>query len=101
MSGETRTYAAYKEFCGNREQPWVTLCSEAVDWTRQQTTRDQRGLNSTLCPGLHLRGSPSVVPCGRFGRVAGRVPASGQSTTRVLGEFGGGLARRGEVTDDA
>ncbi len=41
MSGETPTYATYKEFCGNREQPWVTLNSEAVDWTQQQTTRDQ------------------------------------------------------------
>jgi len=48
MSGETRTYAAYKEFCGNREQPWVTLCSEAVDWTRQQTTRDQVRIEAVL-----------------------------------------------------
>jgi len=41
MPEETPTYATYKEFCGNREQPWVTMNSEAVDWTRQQTTRDQ------------------------------------------------------------
>jgi hypothetical protein len=31
MSEETRTYATYKEFCGNREQPWVTRISETVD----------------------------------------------------------------------
>ena len=48
MSGETRTYAAYKEFCGNREQPWVTLCSEAVDWTRQETTHDQVRIEAVL-----------------------------------------------------
>ena len=48
MSGETRTYDTYKEFCGNREQPWVTLCSEAVDWTRQQTTRDQVRIEAVL-----------------------------------------------------
>src|SRR2546425_3561934 len=48
MSGETRTYAAYKEFCGNREQPWVTLCSEAVDWTQQETTRDQARIEAVL-----------------------------------------------------
>ena len=48
MLGETRTYATYKEFCGNREQPWVTLCSEAVDWTRQQTTRDQVRIEAVL-----------------------------------------------------
>ena len=41
MSGETRTYTTYKEFCGNLEQPWVTRISEAVDWTQQETTRDQ------------------------------------------------------------
>jgi len=48
MSGETRTYTTYKEFCGNREQPWVTLCSEAVDWTQQQTTRDQARIEAVL-----------------------------------------------------
>jgi len=50
MSGETRTYATYKEFCGNREQPWVTLCSEAVDWTQQETTRDQARIEAVLDP---------------------------------------------------
>ena len=48
MSGEMPTYATYKEFCGNREQPWVTLCSEAVDWTQQETTRDQVRIEAVL-----------------------------------------------------
>jgi hypothetical protein len=48
MSGETRTYATYKEFCGNREQPWVTRISEAVDWTQQPTTRDQVCIEAVL-----------------------------------------------------
>ena len=48
MSGETPTYATYKEFCGNREQPWVTRISEAVDWTQQETTRDQVRIEAVL-----------------------------------------------------
>ena len=48
MSGETRTYATYKAFCGNREQPWVTRISEAVDWTQQETTRDQACIEAVL-----------------------------------------------------
>ena len=48
MSGETRAYATYKEFCGNREQPWVTRISEAVDWTQQPTTRDQAHIEAVL-----------------------------------------------------
>jgi hypothetical protein len=48
MSGETRTYAIYKEFCGNREQPWVTRISEAADWTHQPTTRDQVCIEAVL-----------------------------------------------------
>jgi hypothetical protein len=48
MSGETRTYATYKEFCGNLEQPWVTRLSEAVDWTQQPTTRDQVCIEAVL-----------------------------------------------------
>jgi len=48
MPEETPTYASYKEFCGNREQPWVTLCSEAVDWTQQPTTRDQVCIEAVL-----------------------------------------------------
>jgi hypothetical protein len=48
MSEETRTYATYKEFCGNLEQPWVTLNSAAVDWTQQETTRDQARIEAVL-----------------------------------------------------
>jgi hypothetical protein len=48
MSGETRTYATYKEFCGNLEQPWVTRISEAVDWTQQPTTPDQAHIEVVL-----------------------------------------------------
>jgi hypothetical protein len=48
MPEQTPTYATYKEFCGNREQPWVTLCSEAVDWTQQPTTRDQARIEAVL-----------------------------------------------------
>jgi len=48
MSEETCTYATYKEFCGNREQPWVTRISEAVDWTQQETTRDQARIEAVL-----------------------------------------------------
>ena len=48
MSEDIPTYATYKEFCGNREQPWVTRNSEAVDWTQQQTTRDQTCIEAVL-----------------------------------------------------
>jgi hypothetical protein len=48
MSGETRTYVTYKEFCGNLEHPWVTRISEAVDWTQQETTRDQVCIEAAL-----------------------------------------------------
>ena len=48
MSGETPTYTTYKEFCGNREQPWVTRMSDAVDWTQQETTRDQAHIEAAL-----------------------------------------------------
>ena len=48
MSTETRTYANYKDFCGNREQPWVTRISEAVDWTQQETTPDQARIEAVL-----------------------------------------------------
>ena len=48
MSEETRSYATYQEFCGNREQPWVTRISEAVDWTQQETTRDQVLIEAVL-----------------------------------------------------
>ena len=48
MLGETPTYATYKESCGNPEQPWVTLNSAAVDWTQQETTRDQACIEAVL-----------------------------------------------------
>jgi hypothetical protein len=48
MLRETPTYTTYKEFCGNREQPWVTLNSAAVDWTQQETTRDQTRIEAVL-----------------------------------------------------
>jgi hypothetical protein len=48
MSGESRTYATYREFCGNREHPWVTRISDAVDWTQQETTRDQVCIEAVL-----------------------------------------------------
>jgi hypothetical protein len=48
MLRETPTYTTYKEFCGNREQPWVTLNSAAVDWTQQATTRDQTCIEAVL-----------------------------------------------------
>jgi hypothetical protein len=48
MSGQTPTYATYKEFCGNREQPWVTMNRDAVDWTQQETTRDQTHIEAVL-----------------------------------------------------
>jgi hypothetical protein len=48
MLRETPTYTSYKEFCGNREQPWVTMNSAAVDWTQQETTRDQARIEAVL-----------------------------------------------------
>src|SRR5437773_10864973 len=48
MSEATRTYDTSKAFCGNLAQPWVTLCSEAVDWTQQETTRDQVRIEAVL-----------------------------------------------------
>ena len=48
MSRETPTYATYTEFCGNHEQPWVTMNSAAVDWTQQETTRDQAHIEAVL-----------------------------------------------------
>ena len=48
MSGETPTYATYKELCGNLEQPRVTRNSAAVDWTQQETTPDQARIEAVL-----------------------------------------------------
>jgi hypothetical protein len=47
MSGETRPYATYKEYCGS-EQPGVALNDEAIDWTQQQTTPDQVRIEAVL-----------------------------------------------------
>jgi hypothetical protein len=47
MSGETRPYATYKEYCGS-EQPGVASNDEAIDWTQQQTTLDQVRIEAVL-----------------------------------------------------
>jgi hypothetical protein len=48
MAQETRTYTTSPVFCGNREQPGVTRISEALDWTHQETTRDQTCIEAVL-----------------------------------------------------
>jgi hypothetical protein len=48
MSEERRIYDTSKAFCGNLEQPWVTRISEALDWTQQETTRDQVCIEAVL-----------------------------------------------------
>ena len=52
MSGETRPYATYKEYCGS-EQPGVASNDEAIDWTRQQTTPDQIRIEAVLASVAH------------------------------------------------
>lgn len=47
MSGGTRPYATYKEYCGS-EQPGVASNDEAIDWTQQQTTPDQVRIEAVL-----------------------------------------------------
>jgi len=47
MSGETRTFGTYKEYCGS-EEPSVASNEEAIDWTRQQTTPDQVHIEAVL-----------------------------------------------------
>jgi hypothetical protein len=47
MSGETRPYATYKDYCGS-EQPGVASNAEAIDWTQQQTTPDQVRIEAVL-----------------------------------------------------
>src|SRR5215472_10918804 len=49
MSGQTRAYASFREDCG-REQPDVSPNDEAIDWTRQETTRDQVHIETILDP---------------------------------------------------
>ena len=48
MSEQMRTYDTSTAFCGNLAQPWVTRISEAVDWTQQETTRDQVRIEAVL-----------------------------------------------------
>jgi hypothetical protein len=47
MSEQTRAYANFEEHCG-REQPGVSPNPEAIDWTRQETTRDQVRIEAVL-----------------------------------------------------
>ena len=47
MSGETRPFATYKEYCGS-EQPGVASNDKAIDWTQQQTTPDQVRIEAVL-----------------------------------------------------
>ena len=47
MSGQTRAYASFKEYCGS-EQPGVSPNEEAIDWTQQETTRDQVRIEAVL-----------------------------------------------------
>ena len=47
MSGQTRAYATFKEHCGS-EQPGVSPNAEAIDWTQQETTRDQVRIEAVL-----------------------------------------------------
>ena len=48
MAHETRTAATAPTFCGHHEQPGVTRISEALDWTHQETTRDQAHIEAVL-----------------------------------------------------
>lgn len=47
MSGKTRAYATFKEYCGS-EQPGVSSNDEAIDWTQQETTPDQVCIEAVL-----------------------------------------------------
>jgi hypothetical protein len=47
MSGQTRAYASFREYCGS-EQPAVSPNDEAIDWTPQKTTRDQVRIEAVL-----------------------------------------------------
>src|SRR5215467_13536755 len=48
MVHETRTAATALAFCGHHEQPGVTQIREALDWTHQETTRDQAQIEAVL-----------------------------------------------------
>lgn len=47
MSGETRPFASFKEYCSS-EQPGVSSNDEAIDWTQQKTTPDQARIEAVL-----------------------------------------------------
>jgi hypothetical protein len=47
MSGETRAFATFKEYCGS-EHPGVSSNDEAIDWTQQKTTPDQARIEAVL-----------------------------------------------------
>jgi len=47
MSEQARAYANFREHCGG-EQPGVSPNAEAIDWTRQETTRDQVRIEAVL-----------------------------------------------------
>ena len=48
MAHATRTAATAPTFCGHHEQPGVTRIREALDWTHQETTRDQAHIEAVL-----------------------------------------------------
>ena len=52
MSGETRAFANYREYCGS-EQPGIASNHEAIDWTRQETTPDQVCIEAVLDTMAH------------------------------------------------
>jgi hypothetical protein len=47
MSGETRAFANYREYCGS-ERPSIASNHEAIDWTQQETTPDQVRIEAVL-----------------------------------------------------
>jgi hypothetical protein len=48
MAHETRTAATAPAFCGNHAQPGVTQIRAALDWSHQETTRDQAHIEAVL-----------------------------------------------------
>jgi hypothetical protein len=48
MAHEPRTYATASAYCGHHAQPGVTRSSEALDWTHQESTRDQAHIEAVL-----------------------------------------------------
>ena len=100
MSGETRTYATYKEFCGNREQPWVTRISEAVNWTQQETTPDQARIEAVLDTMAVTGASILHVGVGNSNRRLGARPVLRRSGQLVQKRSGYELAPWAPITGD-